>query len=300
MKTAIVIDSLALGYSAMYSFGHLSYAGTETGVIYGFLSRLKKFGEQFKTNDITLCWDSSIKKLHRYKDYKGYKQPRQDQRNKMTDEEHAIRMSFLSQVDKLRDDVIPGMGFGNNFHYDGYEADDLIAIWVQRLYHLGYKVIMITSDQDMYQVLDWCDMLSLVRIKRDTLFTKEDLKKWYNIEPCNWAYAKAIGGCNGDGVKGIYGVSDPKKPTSKALRYINGDLTKGVIYERITSKRGRRIIKKNLPIVTTPYKPELLPRMIRRRNTFTIKKFISTFDRFGFRSFIEKEQMFKWKKVFLE
>ena len=295
MKTVIVVDCSALAYAAFYAFGHLSYAGTDTGVIYGFLSKLRQIGEKFNSSDFILCWDAG--KTHRHKDYKGYKQKRQDKRDEMTEQEARARMSFIEQVHTLRDDAIPAMGFKNNFHVDLYEADDLLAIWVRRMYAKGFKVIMVTSDQDMYQVLDCCDMYSPA--KKGGLFTHKDLQKNYGIKAKQWAKAKAIGGCDGDNVIGIYGAADPKKPTSKALKYLQGQLTKGVIYDRITSKEGRKIIKKNLPIVTTPYKPELMPRMIRRRNKFTIKKFILTFERYGFRSFLEREGLEKWRSIFL-
>ena len=294
MKPVIIVDCSALAYAAFYAFGHLSYNGTDTGVIFGFLSKLKTIGLKFKTGDFIMCWDA--KRTHRHKDYKGYKQKRQDKRDEMSEADARARMSFIEQVEKLRDDIIPAMGFKNNYYIDGYEADDLLAIWVRRMHQKGRKVIMVTSDQDMYQVLDCCDMFSPSKNK---LFTHEDLKKEYGVRADQWAMAKAVGGCDGDGVKGIYGAADPKKPTSKALKYINGQLTKGVIFDRIESRKGRRLIKRNLPIVTTPYKPELMPKMIRRRDKFTIKKFILTFERFGFRSFLERETLEKWKDVFL-
>lgn len=295
MKTVIVVDCSALAYAAFYAFGHLSYSGTDTGVIYGFFSKLRQIGEKFKTGKFILCWDA--KYTHRHKDYKGYKQKRQDKRNEMTEQEARARMSFIEQVEILRDDAVPAMGFKNNFHLDMYEGDDLLAVWVRRMSKKGYRVIMVTSDQDMYQVLDCCDMFSPA--KKGKLFTHENLQKEYGIKADQWAMAKAIGGCDGDGVIGIYGAADPKKPTSKVLKYLQGQLTNGKIFDRIESKEGRRTIKKNLPIVTTPYKPELMPRMILRRDKFTIKKFILTFERYGFRSFLERDGLEKWKDVFL-
>lgn len=295
MKTVIVVDCSALAYAAFYSFGHLSYSGTDTGVIFGFLSKLRQIGEKFESNDFILCWDAGH--THRHKDYKGYKQKRQDKRNEMTEQEARARMSFVEQVHKLRDDVMPMMGFKNNFYCKMYEADDLLAYWVRLMHQKGYNVVMVTSDQDMYQVLDCCTMYSPA--KKGKLFTHKDLQKEYGIKADQWALAKAIGGCDGDGVIGIYGAADPKKPTSKVLKYLQGKLTQGKIFDRIESKEGRKTIKKNLPIVTTPYKQELMPRMIRRRNQFTIKKFILTFEMFGFRSFLDREALQKWKDVFL-
>jgi hypothetical protein len=117
--------------------------------------------------------------------------------------------------------------------------------------------------------------------------------------PDQWPLAKAIGGCSSDEVIGITGVSDPKKITSKALKYIKGDLTKGVIFDRIKSKEGQEIIKKNLPIVTCPYKEEKLTRMILKRNKFSNKKFVSTFEEYGFYSFLKSEKLNLWRRVFL-
>lgn len=122
----------------------------------------------------------------------------------------------------------------------------------------------------------------------------------FGVEPCDWHMAKAIGGCESDNVIGIYGVSDPKKPTSKALKYLQGKLTKGVIYNRITSKEGQKLIKKNLPIVTTPYKFELMPRMIYRRDQLTLRKFIMVFQMYGLRSFMDIDKLENIKKNFME
>jgi len=295
-KPIMVVDCSALAYSAFYSFGHLSYMGTDTGVIYGFLSKTLAIAEKFNSGNFVFCWDA--KYTHRHKDYKGYKQKRQDKRKELSDSDLEARMSFLDQVEILRDDVLPSMGFKNNFYLKMYEADDLLAVWVRKLSCMGRNVIMVTSDQDMYQVLDCCDMLSLAKGKKETLFTHKDLVKLYGVTAKQWAMAKAIGGCDSDGVKGIYGASDPKKPTSKALKFLNGQLTKGVIYDRISCRKGQRTIKRNLPIVTTPYREDLMPKMIIRRDKLALKKFIQTFENFGFRSFVEKEKLFKWKEYF--
>lgn len=294
MKPVIVVDCSALAYAAFYAFGHLSYMGTETGVIYGFLSKILTIATKFKTNYFIFCWDARY--THRHKDYKDYKKKRQDKRKEMTESEMEARESFLEQVKMLREDIIPAMGFKNNFHRKMYEADDLLAVWSNKLSKEGRKVVMVTSDQDMYQMLGCCDIFSPSKNK---LFTHKHLQKEYGIKADQWAKAKAIGGCDGDGVKGIYGAADPKKPTSKALKYLNGQLSRGIIFDRIESRKGRRTIKRNLPIVTTPYKPELMPKMIKRRDTLTVKKFILTFERFGFSSFIDRDKFFKWKDAFL-
>ena len=112
--------------------------------------------------------------------------------------------------------------------------------------------------------------------------------------------AKAIGGCSTDNVEGIQGVSDPKKKTSKALKYLRGEITKGIIYDRITSKEGEAIINRNLPIVTVPYREDVMKRMIRRRDNFSRKKFVRVFNEYHFRSFLKPDYMKRWERAFLK
>ena len=69
-----------------------------------------------------------------------------------------------------------------------------------------------------------------------------------------WVKAKAIGGCDSDNVKGIYGVADPAKSnSSKAVEYIKGTLTKGKIYDKIVSEEGQNTIMRNMSLVFLPY-----------------------------------------------
>lgn len=148
----------------------------------------------------------------------------------------------------------------------------------------------------MYQCLDVCDILNPSTMK---LFTKKHFIEKYKVQPSQWAVCKAIGGCSGDNVIGIKGASDPKNEASKALKYVRGELRTGVIYERITSDEGKEIVRRNLPIVTCPYKPEDIEHFLRRRDKFTTRKFIKVFSKYGFKSMLETEQFDKWIKYFI-
>jgi len=206
--------------------------------------------------------------------------------------------SLLIQTMQLGEEILPRMGFRNNFIQLHYEADDLLAYWVNKLKHKKNRVIMVTTDADMFQCLDKCDIW--MPSKGGKLFTKKHFEEKFNIKPDQWAMAKAIGGCAGDGVEGIEGVSDPKKASSKALKYLQGKLPKGVILERIESREGKRIIERNFPLVCLPYREDLMKRMIRRRNTFTKRKFIRQFSRQRFMSFLKEKNLRKWQEIFLE
>lgn len=292
-KPVILIDGSAVAYAAFHSTGHLSYEGLKTGVIYGFLTKILTIAEKFKTNDFIFCWDAGVS--YRHNAFSKYKWRRWQKREEMSPSEKKEYESLLLQLLQLDHEVLPNMGFKNNFIQMNFEADDLLAHWTNRLYK-NRKVIMVTTDADMFQCLDKCDIWFPTKKK---LFTQKDMLEKYGTSPKEWPMAKAIGGCSTDGVPGIVGISDPKNPKSKVHKYLKGKLTKGVVYERIHSKEGQQIINRNLPIVTVPYREDLMKRMILRRNLFTKRRFIKEFSRHRFISFLEDDRFNKWEKYFI-
>jgi DNA polymerase-1 len=274
----------------------LSYGGHKTGIVYGFLSKILSIGQRFKTNDFIFCWDAGVS--YRHQSLPQYKMRRWQKREEMSDTDKKEYESLLLQMMQLGHAVLPRLGFQNNFIQLHYEADDLLAHWVNRLAPKKRRLVMVTTDADMFQCLDKCDIWLPSRGGR--LFTRKDFEEKYKVEPSQWAMAKAIGGCSGDGVPGIEGVSDPKSPSSKALKYLNGELPKGKILERIESIEGKSIIERNFPLVCLPYREDLMKRMIRRRNIFTKGRFIKQFDKLRFESFLSKKNFMKWQQTFLE
>jgi len=271
--------------------GMLSYNGQPTGVIYGYLYQLLKLSQRFQPKYFITTWDGG--RTHREKDYAPYKQHRKDKR---TPQQKADRKGMIEQSLVLRNDVLPEMGLHKNYWKPFYEADDIIAYWVERLHRKhNYDIIVVSNDSDMYQLLDRCRVYNLTKKKTITIDT---FRKQYGIEPYQWPMAKAIGGCETDGVIGIAGVSDPKKTTSKATKYLRGEITSGKIYDAITSKQGKEVISRNLPIVTIPYRPEDIGHLITRRNNPSRKKFLKVFDKYRFISFLKEEKFAEWKKVF--
>jgi 5'-3' exonuclease len=290
----ILIDASALAYAALHSTGHLSYNNRPTGVKFGFLRRIVEYAEKFKTNDFIFCWDNFYS--HREKIYPEYKLKRKTRRKETVSVlDIEMRKSFLLQVNELKKSIIPELGFKNSFEQHGFEADDLLAYWAKKLSSDKTEVIMVTGDHDMFQCLDCCYIWHPTTKKK---MTRKMLKEKYGVEPEEWALAKAIGGCSGDQVEGIKGASDPKKDTSKALKYIQGELKSGVIFDRIISEEGQKIIERNKDLVYLPFPPIKLKRMVKRKNKFNRKGFIRVFDTNRFISFLDNENFKKWELAF--
>lgn len=269
METILLVDSSALIYSAFFRYGIYNYKQQPIAVIFGFIQRVIKLAEKYKTSDFIFCFDS--KRNLRKKIYPEYKQ----QRTPKTDEDILLGKLRKKQETKLKFELMK-IGFKNVFYKPGYEADDILTYLARKLRHRN--VIMITNDKDMFQCLDYCDILNP---KDNKHYSRRKFVKEYNLTPNQWPLAKAIGGCDSDNIKGIKGVSDPKLPSSKAIKFVNGQLTKGVVYDRITSEENKPIIQRNLKLTKCPYLNKDFNLNI-RQNKITRYSFMNFINRYNF------------------
>lgn len=286
----ILVDSSTLIYAAFYTYGTLNYHGQPTGIIYGFLKKVLMLAKKLKSTDFIFCYDAGVS--HRHGLSGVYKANREAKRLALTEEEKEQRGEMLDQAIALRRKVLPYLGFKNNHIEPNYEADDLLARWILDYKDSQRKIIMVTTDSDMFQCLNNCSIYNPTTKK---LFTRKHFIKKFGIKPDQWALAKAIGGCSGDNVIGVDGVSDPKNATSKALKYIRGELTEGMIYDRIRGSEDQ--IKLNLKLVSLPFNDKM-KRMIIRRSKFSRRRFIKTFDKYHFKSLLEEDKFKEWEGVF--
>src|SRR5262245_52442795 len=145
MKTWLILDGNYLCWRAHHSTGQLSYKGSPTGVIYGFLRDIETLQELHNTQRIVFCFDHSRKNLKRREIYQRYKAKR-DEVN-YSPIEQQLYNEVRSQMQDLRTCILPGLGYNNVFTMKGFEADDPIASVV---HSLGKKeeAIIIASDTD--------------------------------------------------------------------------------------------------------------------------------------------------------
>jgi 5'-3' exonuclease len=119
----ILIDSNSICHAAKHSMGDLSYEERKVGVIFGFLLQLLSLSKLLKSNRFVFIWDS--RKSLREQIFPDYKYKRKNKEK--TKEEKEMDDIAYAQFNILRTEIIPALGFQNNFMFDGYEADDLIA-----------------------------------------------------------------------------------------------------------------------------------------------------------------------------
>jgi len=274
----IIFDSNYVAYVSKFSLSQgLSYRGTNTEIIFGFLKQVLTLAEQFKDSDIVFCWDS--KESLRKKIYPEYKANRKEN---LTEEQKEENQIAYAQFNILRKTILPELGFSNNFMEEGYESDDLIASLVLARTD---KPIVISSDKDLYQLLDHCNIYNIT--KRE-IYNKELFTREYGIRPFRWITVKSIAGCNTDNVKGVEKVGE-----KTAIKYLKGEMKPSAkTYDSIINfdiSINKKLIE--LPFTGCPNINErIFPNDLKR------KKFISIFDKFGLQSFINNID--KWEKIF--
>jgi len=294
--TTLVIDSNFLAYRAYYSLGGLSHEDVETGVMFGFLSAILDLGHQFQTNRFVFCWDS--KHSLRKEIYPEYKANRV-----VTDPEEKKRKEiFYKQVKILRLWAAPCLS-RNSFLIRGYEADDLIMACCS--FEPGGRVITVTADEDLYQVLqlrhnEWYNPTKRLRVTHNS-FTSEK-----GIDPSQWALVKALAGDTSDNIKGVKGVGK-----ATAIKYVRHELRD----DRETYKSIREFVatgqlKTNLKLITLPFgcNSELVTMFADSRYgicagmdfpiNLNLENLFPVFEEFGMASFMEGSQRRRWEKLY--
>jgi len=157
-----------------------------------------------------------------YSDYKANRPPMPD--------DLAVQIPYIKQIVEA-----------HNIHTmeeQGVEADDLIASAARKLAAAGYKVIVVSGDKDLLQLV--CDDIVLWDPMKDGIMDPEGVKKKYNVMPDRLLDLFALMGDKSDNIPGVPGVG-PKS----AEKLINefGSLDK--LYENLESLKKSKM-KENL------------------------------------------------------
>lgn len=236
----LILDCNYLCHRAKHTTGDLSFGGSATGVMYGFLKSLSGFQDLFRTSNFVFCWDSKTSK--RKEIYPEYKANRD--KKEYTDEEIEFDRAFRKQMKKLRTTYLSMIGFRNVFVQRGYESDDIIASICDNL--AGEEGVIITSDKDLYQCIN--PNVSFYNPQTNKTLTLQGFKKQYGIHPVEWGIVKALAGCTTDNVKGMKGVGE-----KTAIKYLLSKLNLNTkAYKAITSPEGVDIRIRNENLVCLP------------------------------------------------
>ena len=209
----LVLDMDLLCHRAFHTTGELEFRGNKTGIVYGVLREILNLQERFSTNKIVFAWD--LGDPLRREIYPAYKLNRQHFNLDPQDGEN--RRQMRKQMLALRTEYLHGIGYRNIFFQEGHEADDVIASIVLNSLQPKEKAIIVSADQDLYQLLN--HRVFIWNPVRKVLIDEANFSAFHGIEPARWHCVKAMAGCSSDNVKGIMGIGEVL-----AARFLQGQL----------------------------------------------------------------------------
>ena len=279
-KITIIMDCNYVCYVNKFAMSKgLSYKGSRTEIIFGFLRHIHELARHFETKQFAFCWDS--RKSLRKEIYPEYKANRRI--NQTSEDIELDKIAYL-QFNEIKDVVLSKIGFKNIFEKEGYESDDIIASIVKN--NQG-RFIVISSDNDLFQLLNHC---SLYNISKKSLTTKIIFEREHSISVEKWHLVKTIAGCSSDNVNGIPGIGE-----KTAIKYLKGLLKTGTKASAIESMG--EIFKRNIGLVTLPF-DGIGTFNMKFDETFAEKDFIEVCENYGFESFLSPKYLQSWIKLF--
>ena len=194
-----LIDGSGYIFRAYYALPPLTRKsdGLPTGAVSGFCSMLFKLLEDSKSNEnkqkpthFAVIFDSA-RKTFRNEIYNDYKANRSEAPDDLAPQFEYIRKSVLAFN-------LPSVDLAN------YEADDLIATYVDQILEKGAKVTIVSSDKDLMQLFK-----KNVRIfdpMKNKFISEEDIQNKFGVDSSKVIDVQALAGDSSDNVPGVPGI----------------------------------------------------------------------------------------------
>lgn len=198
-NTVYLIDGTGLCYRSFYALKLSTREGFPTGAIYGFYQSIRKIISEHNPEYMGVCFDVS-RDTFRKKKFQNYKIQRKPTPAPLTLQFPLIRelVSYLS---------IPII------ERENFEADDLIASLVKFILNNDMQVVVVSTDKDMYQLLDK-DRVSIYNPVKDKFITRQDFEKEFGFSPHFCIDYFALLGDISDNIPGAKGIG---KETARKL-----------------------------------------------------------------------------------
>ncbi len=194
-----LIDGSGYIFRAYYALPPLSRKsdGLPTGAVSGFCSMLFKLLEDSKSDQnlqkpthFAVIFDSA-RKTFRNEIYSDYKANRSEAPDDLAPQFEYIRKSVLAFN-------LPSVDLPN------YEADDLIATYVDQILKKGAKVTIVSSDKDLMQL--YKKGVRIFDPMKNKFITDDDVLKKFGVDASKVIDVQSLAGDSSDNVPGVPGI----------------------------------------------------------------------------------------------
>ncbi len=277
-ETLYLIDGSSYIYRAYFAIRHLSSpTGHPTNAIYGFIQMLLKLLKDYTPHHVAVIFDAgrTTFRTEMYPEYKA-------NRAAMPDD---LRMQMEPIREVVRAFNIPAL------ELQGYEADDIIGALAGRFAAQGGKVVVVTGDKDLMQIVT--DRVTLL----DTMKGKEsgiaDVIERFGVGPELVIDILGLAGDSSDNIPGVPGIGE-KTATKLILEFgsldrllEHADEVKGKNGERLREFRERALLSRRLATIecNVPLEVDLETLTAREPDQEALNLF---FKKFGFTTLIKE------------
>ena len=194
-----LIDGSGYIFRAYYALPPLTRKsdGLPTGAVSGFCIMLFKLLEDSKSDrnlqkptHFAVIFDSA-RKTFRNEIYSDYKANRSEAPDDLAPQFEYIRKSVLAFN-------LPSVELSN------YEADDLIATYVEKILKGGAKVTIVSSDKDLMQL--YKKNVRIYDPMKNKFISDEDVQKKFGVVSSKVIDVQALAGDSSDNVPGVPGI----------------------------------------------------------------------------------------------
>ena len=194
-----LIDGSGYIFRAYYALPPLTRKsdGMPTGAVSGFCNMLFKLLEDSKSSEnlqkpthFAVIFDSARKNF-RNEIYSDYKANRSDAPEDLIPQFDFIRKSVLAFN-------LPSIELLN------YEADDLIATYVEQILLAGAKVTIVSSDKDLMQL--YKKDVRIYDPMKNKFISEDDVKNKFGVKPNKVIDVQSLAGDSSDNVPGVPGI----------------------------------------------------------------------------------------------
>jgi len=277
-ETLYLVDGSSYIYRAYYAIRHLSSpGGFPTNAIYGFTQMLLKLIKDYNPQHVAVVFDAG-RTTFRTEIYPEYKANRAAMPDDL-----RVQMGPIREV--VRAFNIPTL------ELPGYEADDIIGALAGRFSAQGGKVVVVTGDKDLMQIVT--DHVTLL----DTMKGKEsgvpEVVERFGVGPELVIDILGLAGDSSDNIPGVPGIGE-KTAAKLILEFGSLDSllaraneVKGKNGEKLREFREQALLSRRLATIelNVPLEVELETLTAREPDQETLN---AIFKKFGFTTLIKE------------
>ena len=200
-KTLILIDGHALAFRQYYALERSNMKtsdGTPTWAVFGFFKAIFDLMKNKNLHPDAICVAFDVShQTFRVEKYNEYKANRE-----------AMPDNMRSQMELIYE----GLKAFNIPIYtkEGYEADDVIGTISKKACELGHKVLILTGDQDAFQLVEKNGCVKVIIPTRGELkeYDWEAVYEKFGVYPDQIIDYKGLRGDTSDNIPGVKGIGD--------------------------------------------------------------------------------------------